>query len=243
MMPDLSKLYHQASKDPTYGRNHGVPLAPHDWPEAWKTIEYKTYPRLERIALPDTAPPGMLSDALKKRRSIRTFSGDPVSLDVLGPLLKYSCGIIDGADGYSRAYPSAGARFPIEAYPIVFSGTSEAPSGLYHYDVKAHALEVLWPRAFSESDMAELFSLAGSVRAGALIVLTAVFRRSHMKYGERAYRYMLTEAGHVGQNLYLNSTALGLSCCALGHTNDGVIERLLDVDGVSESLVYAVAIG
>ena len=75
------------------------------------------------------------------------------------------------------------------------------------------------------------------------IIMTAVFDRSQMKYGERGYRYMLIEAGHVGQNFCLTAEALGLKCSALGGTHDEPIERLLDIDGVTESVMYALAIG
>ena len=73
--------------------------------------------------------------------------------------------------------------------------------------------------------------------------MTAVFSRNQMKYGERGYRYVLLEAGHIGQNMYLNAAALSLKCCALGGTIDSKLEKFLDIDGITESVVYAVAFG
>ena len=64
-----------------------------------------------------------------------------------------------------------------------------------------------------------------------------------MKYGDRGYRHVLAEAGHLAQNLYLISSALGLSCCAMGGYYDEEINNLLDIDGVGESIVYILAIG
>ena len=81
--------------------------------------------------------------------------------------------------------------------------------------------------------------------ASLIIFLTAVFWRTQNKYKERGYRFVLIEAGHIGQNIYLISEALGLKCCALGgfRISDEQIEKLLDLDGVAESLVYTLVIG
>ena len=63
------------------------------------------------------------------------------------------------------------------------------------------------------------------------------------KYGKLGYRYILLEAGHIGQNMYLVSEALGLKCCALGGTRDENLEKLIDIDGVTEAVVYGFAVG
>ncbi len=79
--------------------------------------------------------------------------------------------------------------------------------------------------------------------AAAVILITAVFQRTTFKYGERGYRFALIEAGHVAQNIDLVASALGLPAANLGGFFDRELEMLLDVDGVEQSLVYAVAIG
>ena len=76
-----------------------------------------------------------------------------------------------------------------------------------------------------------------------LLAITGVFDRTQVKYGERGYRYALLEAGHVGQNVYLATQALGLGCCGLAGTRDLAIEELLGIDGVTESLLYTLVIG
>jgi len=43
---------------------------------------------------------------------------------------------------------------------------------------------------------------------------------SPAKYRERTYRYVLLEAGHVGQNLCLAATGLGLGACTVGAFDD-----------------------
>jgi SagB-type dehydrogenase family enzyme len=63
------------------------------------------------------------------------------------------------------------------------------------------------------------------------------------KYGLRGYRFALLEAGHVGQNLVLAATGLGLGAVPLGGYYDRPTDELLGLDGVNESTLYLVAVG
>ena len=128
-------------------------------------------------------------------------------------------------------------------YPLVLSGTDDVPSGLYHYNVKSHSLDVLWQREFPEAELLKLFTYPWVAQASVVFILTAQFSRTQSKYGERGYRYILLEAGHMAQNMYLVAADQGVKCCALGGTKDELIEKLLDIDGITESVVYAVALG
>lgn len=241
---NFSKLFHQSSKD--LFRGHvPVPENSDDWPLEWKTTYYKAYPRLPKVELEDRPPPADFFDLIKKRQSRMDFTGAPIGKKELSLLLKYSCGNTGPMDDgrHRRAQPSGGARFPIEVYPIVFRSGKDLKSGLYHYNVKAHALDVLWAREFSDEEVGKLFIQPWVRNAAVAMVMTAVFWRNQNKYGERGYRHILLEAGHIGQNMYLVSGALGLKCSALGGTRDEAIEKLIDIDGVTESVVYAFAIG
>jgi SagB-type dehydrogenase family enzyme len=243
-MIDFSKLFHQSSKDHTQGGAVRAIEDHRDWPEAWKTVYYKSYPRFEKIELPKPERTADFYSLVQKRKSERDFRKEPMDVGALSTLLQYSCGVTKtGPQGSSRAQASGGARYPIEVYPIVFRGSEALRSGLYHYNVRDHALDVLWRRPFDAAQIGELFTYEWVQDATAIILMTAVFERNQMKYGERGYRYMLLEAGHIGQNIYLNAAALGLKCCALGGTRDENLEKLLGIDGVTESVVYAVALG
>lgn len=245
MDPDFSFLFHQSSKDHAKG-HPPISRDPAEWPAEWKTVYYKAYHRLPKIALPETAPRADFFDLIRQRGSQRSFGSQALSIADLSSLLKYSCGTtVPDAENQRmrRAQASGGARYPIEVYPFVFRGDTQVPSGVYHYNVKAHALDVLWERSFSDADIGELFTYSWVRGASVVFVMTAVFRRNQMKYGERGYRYILLEAGHIAQNLHLVTEALGLKSCALGGTYDAAIEKMLDLDGIQESVVYAVAVG
>lgn len=245
MYIDFSGLFHQSSKDLGGGGTVNIPQDTTKWPLEWSTVYFKTYPRFKKILLPASKPFADFFDLLMIRKTDRSFSKDALTLDKLSPLLKYSCGITHESTEYNsrRAYPSGGARYPLEIYPIIFNDVEGIHAGTYHYNVKEHALDTLSERPFSDNDIAQLVTYPWVQKSSALIIITAVFWRSQMKYGERGYRYIMLEAGHTGQNIYLTSMALGLKCSGLGGTRDLNIEKLLDIDGVDESLVYALVVG
>lgn len=242
---DFSKIFHQHSK--THLRNHSpIPEDYDEWPDEWKTTYYKTYPRLPSIALGNESPPSAdFFELIQKRSSRRNFARAVITKQELSLLLKYSCGNTGAMENgrHHRAQASGGGLFPIEVYPIIFRESADLPAGLYHYSVKNHALDVLWQRDFSDDDVRGLFTYPWVVHATLALVMTAVFSRTQDKYGERGYRYILIETGHIGQNLYLAAETLGLKCCTLGGTRDENLEKLIDIDGISESVVYGAALG
>jgi SagB-type dehydrogenase family enzyme len=76
-----------------------------------------------------------------------------------------------------------------------------------------------------------------------MIFITAVFERSVFKYGDRGYRFVLLEAGHVGQNLSLVANGLGLGAVSVGGYFDRKIDGLLGIDGLNHSTVYIISLG
>ncbi len=234
---DLGALYHLWSKAGSSQR-FGTPS---DW--GAPAERRKTYPNAMRVPLPP--PQGghaiSLAEAIEQRRSQRSYSEQPLSPEALSFLLHAAQGITESRWGF-RAAPSAGALYPLEVYVVIHSASGFAP-GLYHYDAYTHALEQL---RSANLRLALLYAGLGQeflARAGACFVLTAIFQRTRWRYRERTYRYVLLEAGHVGQNLYLAAAALGLGACAVGAFLDDEINRLLNVDGDEEAALYLIAVG
>lgn len=246
MSIDFSIPFHESSKD--LG-GHGAVRIPKDyreWPADWKTTFYKDYGKMSVLELPAPDEHSSFFSLVQNRASERDFTDISVSPKELSSLLAYACGEMPSEPGHERhrrAHPSGGARYPIETYPLVFRPTPGLPAGVYHYNVRSHALDVLWEREFTSADISGLFAPDWVQNASAALILTGVFRRTKFKYGERGYRYILLEAGHIGQNVYLASASLGLKCCGLVGTRDTGLETLLDIDGVTESVVYALIIG
>jgi len=76
------------------------------------------------------------------------------------------------------------------------------------------------------------------------VFMTGVFARTQWKYDyARAYRAVLMEAGHLCQTFCLTATWLDLApFCTIAFA-DSKIERMLRVDGVSESVLYVAGAG
>jgi len=234
---DVGELYHQWSK-PGYSQILGGAL---QWGQ--RAEQYKTYEEAERIALPD--PRGFrglsLEEAVEARRSVRRYSAQPLSLEELSRLLHAAQGVTEPRWGF-RAAPSAGALYPIELYAVVNSVT-ELKQGVYHYAIREHELELL-----RQEDLRAGVTQAGLWQdflgqAGVCFVISAIFQRTRWKYHERTYRYVMLEAGHIGQNLYLAASSMGLGACAVGAFLDDELNDLLGLDGREEAALYIVSVG
>ena len=120
--------------------------------------------------------------------------------------------------------------------------------GLYHYDVRGHALErleALEPQAAR--------SLAGEFLCGqtyfssapVAFVMTARFERLHWKYErhQKAYPAILMDAAHLSQTLYLAATEMRLGAFVTAAINGRDIERRLRLDGIREGVIAMTGCG
>lgn len=237
---DLGQVYHRWSV-PTYAGllAKSVHLAP-------QPSLFKDYPHAEVVLLPALPPPGgpPFEEVILRRRSVREYGGRPMGLAELSRLLGYSAGITDRRDPEwpFRAIPSSGGLFPLEVYPVLFNVEGVEP-GVYHYDVRRHRLELVRAGDVRRRVFEAAVSQEMLLRAALALVVTAIFGRVQWKYADRAYRYLMLEAGHLGQNVYLAATALGLGPCAIGAFFDDDLNQLVGVDGREEAVVYLMAVG
>lgn len=212
----------------------------------WITINYKAYARMPLVTLPKPSilRKQSLVKVLTDVSSNRQFSDNTISLKMLSTLLYYSLGVRNptekNPDNLHRFYPSAGARYPIEAY-VIAHNVHGLKKGIYHYYVREHVLEKIENRPAKIGKDYVVFPFVD--KASALIVLTAVFARTTNKYGSRGYNYALLEAGHMGQNLYLLSSALGMSACPVGGFYETAFNTLLRIDPSREPTIYMMAVG
>jgi len=177
---------------------------------------------------------------IRNRRSIREFSGEAICASDLSKILLFSYGQTE--EGHHRAAPSAGGLFPLEIYALVLNVES-IESGVYHYNVKGHFFECLRKGIVIGDLLSAIFIPKAVTTAGVVIVVSGVFGRSRLKYGERGYRFVLLEAGHVVQDLCLVTLSLGLASCPIGGFIDDKINSIIGLDGVDESAVYLLTVG
>jgi SagB-type dehydrogenase family enzyme len=224
------------------GKNKYKPVTqlPYEcWPEEWKITYYKEYARFDSIILPKPEIESKLANLTANRKSSRDFGPIGLTIRQLSNLLQHMGGEFTHADGsIHRAQASGGARFAIEMYPVVRSSAdSEIQPGVYHYNVKSHALEYLWPITANNTKPEQLVQDSWAAEASVHIMFTAVFWRSANKYGARGYRYVCMEAGAMIQNAYLYAAGTDLKLVGYGGTNDDVVENLLRIDGEQEALI------
>ena len=178
-----------------------------------------------------------LEEAVKGRRTVRTFTGKPLSLEQLAQLLWAAQGITEER-GRKRAAPSGGALYPMDIYVLVGKeGVKGVDAGIYHYDPGDHALSKV-----HEGDQGEALARAALGQmwmAGAPVnfVIAAEYSRICIKYGDRGVRYAMIEAGHIGQNVFLQAQALGLSAGIVGAFRDRDVQKVTGIPGSHEPLL------
>lgn len=232
-----SLKFHAATKLTEF--NHKKRAKKSHVPQEWKTIYYKAYPRFPQVILPKPTPiHASLNSVLFNRQSFRNFSKRPVGLQTISNLLYYSAGIkklTSKVDTNKRFYPSAGARYPLEVYLCALNITG-ITEGIYHYHVKTNTLELLKRPPFKKI-LFKQFDQPWMIKAGFLLIVTAMFERTQNKYKDRGYRHIVTEYGHLAQNVYLLSSALNIGSCSIGGFIDDGINNILDVDTQEEQVV------
>jgi len=188
-----------------------------------------------------------LSEAIAIRHSCRQFTGGPLTLAVLSTLLRGAYGhqgtaVLGGVAFQERPVPSAGARYPLELSLLVLD-VEGIEGGIYRYAALEHALAPAGP-APARALIADLFlGQPYLMNASVIVLLTAVVERLLERYGDRGYRYVLFEAGHVAQNVALLATASGLGALSLGGFLDDQLAGLLGLDVEQEIPVYGIALG
>lgn len=160
-------------------------------------------------------------------------------------MLYSSAGLIFSGKDFNesrRPYPSAGARCPLEIYPMVLN-CREFDKGLYHYNVKENSLELLLKKDLSDW----LYKATGGEKwirnTAVAFIISGLLDRTRIKYRDRGYRFVLIEAGHLGQNICLLITELGLGACPIGGFIGNEVNGLLDIQLQKEFALYIIAVG
>lgn len=193
-----------------------------------------------------------LEAAINNRRSIRKYANKPLSMAELGYLLWNTQGIKEvlkweGEHGplvrTLRTVPSAGARHAFETYLLINNVEGLAP-GLYRYISTAHKLQQVDFSPNIADRIADACLKQVYVKNCAVTFIWAAdIYRMAWRYGERGYRYLFLDAGHVCQNLYLAAGAIGCGACAIDAFEDQKLNDLLSLDGENDFAVYIATVG
>lgn len=214
-----------------------------DW--SLKPDPYKSYPNNPTIKLPkpNNIKTETLNYAIQHRKSIREFSEESLSKEQLSYLIWASTGIQREEHGFKyRTAPSSGALYPIETY-FVINNVKHLAQGVYHYNVESHYLEAIKKGDFRSSISKAALDQSMCYHSTAVFIWTAIFNRSKCKYGQRAYRYIYLDAGHIAENLALSATSIHLGTCHIAALYDDEVNKILDIDGITESTIYLSVVG
>ena len=195
----------------------------------------------EIIKLPEPRYDSKVSieKTLLKRRSVRNYLKEPLTLNEISQLLWAAQGIT--SPGGKRTAPSAGALYPLEVY-IVAGYVENLPAGVYKYKPYEH--EII---KTGEGDLRAKLGRAalsqGSVNnAPVVLVFCAVYQRTTKKYGERGIRYVHMEVGHAAQNVCLQAVSLGLGAVVIGAFHDNKVKKVMNLEA-DEHPLYILPVG
>lgn len=200
--------------------------------------------RLPDPALATPAPLDFLQ-LVNARRSHRAYRPEPLALAELSYLLWCTQGVQKVEPGIRtmRTVPSAGARHAFETLALVNDVEGLAP-GMYRFVASQHALVDLQFKPERIERMIDGFRNVNLLLQSAVVLLwIAVVERMTWKFGARGHRYLLLDAGHICQNLYLACGSIGCGTCAIGSFDDEEVNAALGLDGEQQLLVYAASVG
>ncbi len=208
---------------------------------------FANFEQITNLVAPEeiSVTPVDIRDAIERRTSIREYSGDLLTEEELSYLLWCTQGVRQLIPDIValRNVPSAGGRNAFETYLLVNRVAGLQP-GIYRYLAIEHKLAKVHgsdslPQQFSDACDEQEHVVTSAVT----FIWTAIEQRMTWVYGERGYRYIFLDAGHVCQNLYLAAESIDCGVCAVGHFHDKDLGDLLDLDEGEQSVIYMATVG
>lgn len=177
--------------------------------------EFSTFNPINNIKLKSKKKVSLFN----KRRSTRKFKKSYVTLEELSEILLNSVGMRKESltQEYSlpkRKYPTAGGLNSIEIV-VYIQRVKGVEKGYYLFDPYNEklkkiniSLEISKILAYNDNIKTENSSFS--------ILLFSNLEAGLIKYGVRAYRYSLIEAGHIAQNILLCATLFNMGGICIG---------------------------
>jgi len=221
-------------------QSRGVPQPPLelDYDHTRAAVEL---PRPEAVSVPAAD----LRAVIEGRRTVRAYAEQPLTLDELSWLLWTTQGVqrVTPRPATMRTVPSAGARHAFETLALINRAEGLAP-GLYRFVAGEHKLvEADLTPGIGERIAQATWDPIIVTGSAVTFIWVAVAARMYWRYGERGYRYLLLDAGHVCQNLYLAAEAIGCGACAIGAFYEDPLDAALGIDGAEQFTMYLGAVG
>jgi len=188
------------------------------------------------INLPDPKYTGKMSveEAILRRRSERSFAPNELTLEQISQLLWSAQGITDKSWGF-RAAPSSGSLYPLTLYIV-------KKDGVFRYVPDGHKLIQVSAEDKRTSLVRASLGQAYIGDAPLDLIVAGNFRIIEAKYGQRAYRYLNMEIGHVAENVQLQAVAMGMVSVPVGAFWDDVVAKTIELPDTQDPF-YIIPIG
>ena len=209
--------------------------------EVPENAELIKLPEMEKVRFPEMD----IRTAIDNRVSVRRYAENDLSQEELSYLLWCTQGVkqITARPVTMRTVPSAGARHAFETY-LLIKQVDGIESGLYRFVATQHALIKLDTSAtIHEKISTACFSQKMIDNSAVTFIWVAILERMIWRYGERGYRYLHLDAGHVCQNLYLAGEAIDVGVCAIAAFEDNDLNISLHLDGKEQFAIYLASTG
>ncbi|HSQ74640.1 MAG TPA: SagB/ThcOx family dehydrogenase [Bacteroidota bacterium] len=187
-----------------------------------------------------------IEKALATRKSVRAFKGEALRIATISQLVWAAQGITRKMDapagwhwgtwqGGRRTAPSAGALYPLELYAVVGNVDGLKPA-VYKYKPQTHELWIVTAGDKRGTLAAAALGQKWMENAPCVFVVSAVYKRTEVKYEERAPRSVHIEVGHAVENICLQAVALDLGTTMVGAFNDDEVKAVVGMSGEEQPL-------
>ncbi len=193
------------------------------------------------IQLPRPSLKGSISveEALERRRSVREYSSDPLTLAEVSQLLWSGYGVTS-PEGF-RTAPSAKALYPLELY-LVVARVDELAAGVYRYDGLRHGLVSIRRVDVLNDLRAATFGQDFVATAACVLVFAAVYERTREAFQDAGKDYAHMDLGHAGQNVHLQAVSLGLGTVVVGAFRPDAVQQTMELPA-DQTPLYLMPIG
>ncbi|WP_169525383.1 SagB/ThcOx family dehydrogenase [Pseudalkalibacillus hwajinpoensis] len=179
-------------------------------------------------------------EAVENRKSLDKPTVRPLQdFELLSNLLFYSYGKRNKYQ--KRPVPSAGSKYPIDLYVYIFN-VKDIEKGLYYYNTEKNTLQLVKVGDFRESLMNAFTQPELLQRSPFVVISVANFMRTCAKYGDRGYKLVYLDLGHISQNFYLLSSSMKLGCRAIFGFFDEKLNHMLSL-GEDQDVVLSHVFG
>lgn len=193
--------------------------------------------QLVTLPAPQQLPQESFSQLVKRRKSQRDFTDDPISLSDLSSI----CHLASGLKGrfktnstqtipYTTFTPSGGGLLSVHLYYAALN-TDGLARGIYKYQPQQHSMQVIGQGEIR----GRIFEIASFqdwiAHSAGIFILVSDLDRVQWKYEDRAYRLTHMDVGVMGQSVHLAATALNLGSCMVFGFLDDEMNQLLGLDG------------